>query len=84
VLTSCYARRENVARGKAKTTTGFYTVPAKVCALVVNKSSQNEVYIVCRSGTFPVARPSEEGWVAIAVDPGDILYGYVDLHEYKC
>ena len=70
-------------RGKAVTTTGFYTVPTKVCALVVNKSSLNEVHVACKSGTFQVARPNEEGWVVIAVDQADTLYGYVQLYEYK-
>jgi hypothetical protein len=82
MLTSFYARGE-VTRGKAKITTGFYTVPPKVCALVVNKSSQNEVRVVCKSEIFQVANPNQEGWVVIAVEQADMLYGYVELYEYK-
>jgi len=83
VLTPSYTHRENLVRGEAKTTGGLYCVLEKVYALVINKSTQSEIYISCKSGTFRVAGPNEEGWVAIAVDPGDLLYGHVQLYEYK-
>jgi hypothetical protein len=56
-LTSGYASRDFYKSETPKTTGGLYRVPSKVFALLVNKSSTNEVNMDCRSaGKFTVAR----------------------------
>lgn len=83
-LTSGYASRDFYKSETPKTTGGLYRVPSKVFALLVNKSSTNEVNMDCRSaGKFTVARAREEGQVVIAVEERDMLLGHVQLYEYK-